>query len=324
MALPPPTYCPRCATELVTREEGGRVRPACPNCGYVHYVNPVPTVGVLIEMDGGLVMIRRGHPPHQGEWAFPSGYVEADERLEEAAIREAEEETGLRVEILELIDVNSYPEGPPASGVMVFYRARPVGGALRAGDDAVDVRVFAPDNMPLLPFRTHREALARWFERSGVATRPQLSEGVESDVVVRPAYPPDFQQVLELIRTIPANHDLTEAQWEAARQRLREDLSIVTLVATTALQPELIVGCVVMSAARTLTSGYGVINDTAVLPAFQRRGIGAALLEGCMRRAAELNLNTLIVNEERANEAARRFYESVGFSESPALLLKLR
>ncbi|NOG48852.1 MAG: NUDIX hydrolase [Chloroflexi bacterium] len=174
MALPPPTYCPRCAAELVTRKEGGRMRPACPNCGYVHYVNPVPTVGVLIEMDGGIVLIKRGNPPHQGEWAFPSGYVEADERLEEAAVREAEEETGLRVEILELTDLNSYPEGPPASGIMVFYRARPVGGVLRAGDDASDVRIFAPDDLPLIPFRTHREALARWFERAGVAPRLPL------------------------------------------------------------------------------------------------------------------------------------------------------
>ncbi|OQY81880.1 MAG: hypothetical protein B6D42_10400 [Anaerolineae bacterium UTCFX5] len=324
MALPPPTYCPRCAAELVTRKEGGRMRPACPNCGYVHYVNPVPTVGVLIEMDGGIVLIKRGNPPHQGEWAFPSGYVEADERLEEAAVREAEEETGLRVEILELTDLNSYPEGPPASGIMVFYRARPVGGVLRAGDDASVVRIFAPDDLPLIPFRTHREALARWFERAGVAPRLPLAERAESEIIVRPARLADYQQVLALIRTIPSNHDLSEAQWEAARQRLSEDLSIVTLVATTAQQPDLIVGCVIMSTARTITSGYGVINDTAVLPAFQRRGIGAALLEGCMRRAVELNLNSLIVNEERANETARRFYESVGFSESPALLLKLR
>ena len=91
-----PVYFPVCANKLTLREESGRTRPVCLNCGYVHYVNPVPTVGVLIEMDGGVVLIKRANPPNQGRWVFPSGYVEADERLEEAAIREAEEETGNR------------------------------------------------------------------------------------------------------------------------------------------------------------------------------------------------------------------------------------
>ncbi|MEO0599067.1 MAG: NUDIX hydrolase, partial [Chloroflexota bacterium] len=164
MPTPDPTYCPICSTELIQREEGGRLRPACDNCGYVHYVNPVPGVGMLIEMDGGLVLIKRGHPPHKGEWTLPSGFVEADESAEEAAIREAEEETGLKVEIIELANINSFPEGPPVSGIMIFYRMRPVGGTLQAGDDAVDVHVFQPEDLPLPPFRTHREMVAEWLE----------------------------------------------------------------------------------------------------------------------------------------------------------------
>ncbi|MEQ9030974.1 MAG: NUDIX hydrolase, partial [Aggregatilineales bacterium] len=95
-------YCPICSHELVQRESGGRMRASCDNCGYVHFVNPVPGVGLLIEMDGGIVLIQRGNPPHQGDWTLPSGFVEADESAEEAAIREAEEETGLKVEIIEM------------------------------------------------------------------------------------------------------------------------------------------------------------------------------------------------------------------------------
>mgnify|MGYP001027402886 FL=1 len=103
-------YCPICSHELTEREEGGRMRPSCDNCGYVHYVNPVPGVGLLIEMDAGIVLIQRGNPPHKGDWTLPSGFVEADESAEEAAIREAEEETGLKVEIVEMAGVNSFPE----------------------------------------------------------------------------------------------------------------------------------------------------------------------------------------------------------------------
>jgi 8-oxo-dGTP diphosphatase len=89
-----------------------------------------------------LSLIQRGHAPHKGEWTLPSGFIEADESAEEAAIREAREETGLKVELIELAGVNSFPEGPPTSGIIIFFRARPIGGNLQAGDDAADVKFF--------------------------------------------------------------------------------------------------------------------------------------------------------------------------------------
>ncbi len=158
-------YCPVCGHTLGMKEVGGRMRQACPNCGYVHYVNPVPAVGILIEMDGGVVLIRRGQPPHQGEWTLPSGFIEADESAEAAAIREAHEETGLRVEILEMMGINSFPEGPPLSGIMIFYRAKPIGGILQGGEDATEAKVFESGSLPRLPFRTHRETIALWLKR---------------------------------------------------------------------------------------------------------------------------------------------------------------
>ena len=132
-------------------------------CGYIHYENPVPGVGLLIEHAGQLVLIQRGHPPHEGEWALPSGFIEIDETAEQAAVREAYEETGLEIKITGLFSVHSFPEGPPLSGIIVFYRARPLNiGALRAGDDARAVKLFAPADLPPMSFRTHREALELW------------------------------------------------------------------------------------------------------------------------------------------------------------------
>lgn len=143
-----------------------RMRDVCPNCGYIHYDNPVPCVGVLIEHEGRLAVVKRGRAPHAGEWALPSGFVEIDENIEEAAIREAHEETGLVIELIELFGVYSFPEGPPRSGLIVFYRARPLDvTVLRAGDDAVDVAFVAPADLPAMPFRTHREAITKWLAR---------------------------------------------------------------------------------------------------------------------------------------------------------------
>jgi 8-oxo-dGTP diphosphatase len=295
------TYCPVCGHKLGTRMEGGRIRQACDNCGYVHYVNPVPAVGILIEMDGGIVLIKRAHPPHRDRWTLPSGYVEADESAEEAAAREAEEETGLKVEILELFGVNSFPEGPPISGIMIFFRARPIGGVLQGGDDATEAKVFQPAELPLLPFRTHREAIAQWLARQarpdGSASRPVEAE--REEFYIREAEAGDVHEIMGLLGLIPANRELKPEEWLDIQRRFRESDSIQVFVAVARQQPPMVIGFIAMSVVRTLTEGRGLINDIAVLPTYQRKGVGAALLEAAMRRADRLNLNYLMVNAER-------------------------
>ena len=319
------TYCPVCGHKLVAREEAGRIRQVCENCGYVHYVNPVPAVGIVIEMDGGVVLIQRKHPPHEGRWALPSGYIEADESAEEAAIREAEEETGLKVEILELAGVNSFPEGPPLSGIMIFFRARPVGGELKAGDDAADARVFPLDEIPLLPFRTHREMMAQWLAQRGAhqdGARPVELE--RPDFTIRPAEAADANEIMALLHLIPANRSLTRDDWREIYQRFREAAGIEVFVAVERQMPPIIVGFVALSVIRGLTEGRGLINDIAVLPTYQRRGIGTALLEVAIKQAEQHALDHMMVNVERADDRARAFYTALGFSTGDIMHLKLR
>ena len=324
----PLTFCPICGHSLGEREEGGRIRQACENCGYVHYVNPVPAVGILIEMDGGLVLIRRANPPHRGEWTLPSGFIEADESAEEAAIREAGEETGLRVEILELFGVNSFPEGPPISGIMIFFRARPTGGDLRGGDDATEAKVFQPHEMPVMPFRTHREAGAQWLSRQERPVGPPSEANTppaQRDFHIRPAELGDMNEVMALLALIPDNRDFTRDTWREVAQRFREPAGMEVTVAVADSPQPMVIGFLALSAVRTLTGGYGLISDMAVLPSYQRRGVGAALLEAAMRRAQRLNLRSLLVATDRANERARAFYASLGFAvEEGIMRLRLR
>lgn len=333
MSAENPTYCPICGETLVQREAGGRERPVCDNCGYVHYLNPIPGVGIIIETpanddQNGIVLIQRGHPPHKDLWSLPSGFVEADESAEEAAIREAEEETGLKVEVIEMMGVNSFPEGPPVSGIMIFYRARPVGGTLRAGDDAASAKVFPVDAMPLLPFRTHREIMAEWLERFHT---PNTEDSITSDegrtqltFDIRPAQPDDIEEIIALLAMIPANRTLTDNEWMQVAQRIRESVLVEVFVAQTRQEPCIIIGCVALSVVRTLTEGRGFINDMAVLPTYQRRGVGAELLEAVLRRASQLNLTSMMVNTQRANDQARAFYAAVGFREEQVLHLRIR
>jgi len=302
---------------METAEVAGRMRQVCPDCGFILYRNPVPGAGVLVEMEEGIVLIRRGQPPFVGWWALPAGYIEADESVEQAAVRECKEETGLDVELLELFGVYSFPEGPGQSGIIIFYRARPVGGELRAGDDAQDVGVFLPDAWPeKLAFRTHREVLARW-RRSRSSERHADVPGT----VIREARTEDKARVLELLPLIPSNVNISPVEMQAAAQRFCESLAMDVLVAEMDGQ---VVGFLALSFIPVLSGLRALIDDLAVDPTYRRQGIGAALVEAAIQRADRRGATNLLVDTSRAGPAARDFYQACGFEAGGIAPLRIR
>ncbi|NYT01234.1 MAG: NUDIX hydrolase [Methanosarcinales archaeon] len=113
---------------------------------------PLLAVDIVILYGQGLVLIRRDHPPFEGKYALPGGFVEVGESTGAGAQREAREETGLEVEIRGLVGVYSQPDRDPRGHVVsVCYLARG-SGRLRAGSDARAARVFSPDRLPDLAF----------------------------------------------------------------------------------------------------------------------------------------------------------------------------
>jgi 8-oxo-dGTP diphosphatase len=109
--------------------------------------NPRPTVDVVIETDGGIVLVRRRNPPHG--WALPGGFVDEGERVAAAARREAKEETGLDVELSDLLGVYSDPARDPRGilTISTVFVGR-ASGAPEGGDDAAEARVFPLDALP--------------------------------------------------------------------------------------------------------------------------------------------------------------------------------
>jgi 8-oxo-dGTP diphosphatase len=105
---------------------------------------------VVPSEEGHVLLIRRGSDPYEGQWALPGGFVEVGETLEAAAAREAEEETGLEVEIIRLVGVYSDPDRDPRGhNVSVAYLARAQEGEPSGASDAAEAAFLDPSTVEL-------------------------------------------------------------------------------------------------------------------------------------------------------------------------------
>jgi 8-oxo-dGTP diphosphatase len=125
---------------------------------------------VLIERRGRLLLVRRERAPYEGYWDIPGGFVEAGEPPMKGAMREAREETGLRVKVDHLVGAyaDTYREKTGSGYTFnVYYAAHPTGGREKPGDDTVELRWFPITALPRrLAFPGHsRAAIRDW--RSG-------------------------------------------------------------------------------------------------------------------------------------------------------------
>lgn len=133
---------------------------SCPNCGseVKQYCNPFPTVDIIIEISGGIVLIERRNPPFG--WALPGGFVDYGESLEDAAIREAREETSLVVSNLRLVGCYSDPLRDERMHTISTVFAAEGQGTAEASDDAANLAIFAMDSLPQLLCFDHEKILA--------------------------------------------------------------------------------------------------------------------------------------------------------------------
>jgi len=133
----------------------------CPQCGreISVYNNPLPTVDIIITYAGGVVLIRRKNPPHG--WALPGGFVDYGETVEQAALREAKEETNLELDALKLFGVYSDPARDPRHHTITTVFTATGRGELKGQDDAAEAAVFGLEDLPELVF-DHAEILRKF------------------------------------------------------------------------------------------------------------------------------------------------------------------
>lgn len=143
-----------------------RPRLVCEDCGFIHYDNPRIVVGAVAEYEGRLLLGRRAIPPRIGFWNVPAGFLEIGESPEDGARREVLEETGARIQILDLLGVYSVSR---IGQVHMIYRACLDSPDVEAGPESEEVGLFLPEEIPWddLAFSTNRWALTHWSEARG-------------------------------------------------------------------------------------------------------------------------------------------------------------
>lgn len=146
------TFCPHCGTKLETVEIFRRLRPRCPNCGFVVFHDPKVAVVALAVHGATVLLVRRAVEPERGKWALPGGYMDAGEMPDEALRREVHEEVGIGVEVGPLLGI--FAMGGPGgrrAGIVLAYRATPAGievPELQCQDDVDAAGWFTHDQLP--------------------------------------------------------------------------------------------------------------------------------------------------------------------------------
>ena len=160
-------YCSTCAKPVERRIPDGdsKERWICPSCGTIHYQNPKVVVGCVPERDGRILLCKRAIEPRYGYWTVPAGFMELGETIAQGAARETMEEACATVKIGHLfasVDVVQ------AGQLHLFFTATLESG-FSAGDESLDVALFAEDEIPWdeIAFRSGKFALEKYFEDAG-------------------------------------------------------------------------------------------------------------------------------------------------------------
>jgi ADP-ribose pyrophosphatase YjhB (NUDIX family) len=164
-------FCPKCGGSLLLQQFKPHEphRRVCSACAFIFYDDPKVAACTIPVVEGKIVLLKRGIEPSYGKWVFPGGFLDRGEQVEAAAIRETWEEVNLKVEVKQLLNVYSYPG---YAVVVVVYLADVVDGELQAMDETLEVRAFAPEDIPWeeLAFMSTRDALQDYLARLASST----------------------------------------------------------------------------------------------------------------------------------------------------------
>lgn len=186
-------YCLRCGAAIGSKRVDGVRREYCPTCNIVFYDNPLPVVSsVVVNKNRDVLLVLRDREPQRARWCLPSGFVEMNETIEEAVLRELREETGLTGKVIRLLDTVSYRNEFYGDLIWISFEVQRIGGKLVAGDDASDARYWPITKHLDLAFPTNTKAIKRYREYYQELWKMQDSfEGLKKERKLNTSVPSD-------------------------------------------------------------------------------------------------------------------------------------
>jgi 8-oxo-dGTP diphosphatase len=158
-------FCNFCGKELGVDLCDAKERQVCKNCREIYYENPLPAASVILaNRDRETLLVKRADEPFKNMWCFPIGFAETGESIEDAALRELKEETGITGKIVQLVDVSSHMNPLYGELLIVTFEAEKITGTETAGDDAAECRYFPIMNLPKLAFDSQERAIGKYIE----------------------------------------------------------------------------------------------------------------------------------------------------------------
>ena len=205
-------YCPHCGNVTTLKNEGEVLRPWCSFCETYFYDNPLPVVSCIHCADRKMLLVKRGNKPYKGRWCLPTGFAETGESIESAALRELEEETGIKGKITNLVDVDSVTSRFYGDLTFITFEVEQTGGFPVAGDDAVEVKYVPINKIPDLPFKSNTKAI-----KSFIRNKVDYWAIVDSFNLIRGANKLEDKKKYflsdHLIEVIENNADIITQKW---------------------------------------------------------------------------------------------------------------
>jgi ADP-ribose pyrophosphatase YjhB (NUDIX family) len=158
-------YCSHCGalTTLAIPPGDNLPRQVCQQCHTIHYQNPKVVVGCIPEWHDQILLCKRAIEPRYGLWTFPAGFMENDETIEQAALRETQEEAQASVILNGLYTVFSIPH---VSQVYMVFRAKMKEPTFGAGEESLEVQLFDLNHIPWteMAFKVIEETLKLYVQ----------------------------------------------------------------------------------------------------------------------------------------------------------------
>jgi len=153
-------YCPYCSNILNLQKNGQKKRLFCTKCNkYIYCHTPQTAACIVLSKENMILLVKRKNDPFKELWSLPAGFVEYGENPRDAAIRELNEEIGLKAKYDRVVGVYLADDHPKTFSILTVTKVKEVKGKLKPADDASEAEYFDPKSLPKMAFKTQVKAI---------------------------------------------------------------------------------------------------------------------------------------------------------------------